>query len=90
MKFSYTDEKHRIEAVCFEGGKSVDFNTMKKPTYMVMTVSVNEKCDAPETAVSGDSVTSTLKCKDATITLKSPVAPVSFDTAMEEVHGKIL
>lgn len=89
MKFRYNEEKRRVEAVCFDDGRSVDFNIMKNPTYMVMTVSVNEKCEVPETVVSEDAVTSTLKCNDATITLKSPVTPVSFDTAMEEVHGEI-
>ena len=89
MEIRYNEEKKRIEAVCFDGGKSVDFNTMENPTYMVMTVSVNEKCDAPETVISGNTVTSTLRCKDAAITLKSPVTPVAFDVAMEEVSGEI-
>ncbi len=89
MELRYNDEKKRIEAVCFEGEKSVDFNTMEKPTYMVYTLAVNTKVDAPETKICGNMVTSTLKVEDKTLTLTSHITPVAYDVAIEEVRSEI-
>ena len=85
MELRYNADKFRIEAICFEGGNSVDFNEMKNPTYMVATIAVNTEVEIPETTVSDGLVKSKLNVNGKTLTLESPSTPVGFDTAMETV-----
>lgn len=83
MTLRYNADKCRIEAVCFCGGGSVDFNKIKNPTYMVATIAVNAKVDIPESAVWDGLVKSKLNVDGKILTLESPALPVGFDKAME-------
>ncbi len=83
MTLRYNADKCRIEAICFEGGKSVDFNKIKNPTYMVATIAVNTEAEIPEITVSGSLVKSKLNVNGKKLTLESPAFPIGFDKAME-------
>ena len=85
MKFRYNADKKRIEAICFEGGKSVDFNEIKNPTYMVLTLSVNEVAGDVATTVVDGMVKSELSVGEKTLKIDSPATPMPYEKTITTV-----
>lgn len=86
MKLRYNADKKRIEAICFEGGRSVDFNEIKKPTYMVLTLAVNEVADDVNTEVVDGVVKSSLAVGEKTLTIETPSTPLAYEKAIRSVE----
>ena len=85
MEIKLNKEGNYIEAVCFDGEKTVDFAKLSGKTCMVFTMAANSKAEIPETKECNGFITSTLKVGDKTISVSSPEIPVTFDEAIEKV-----
>lgn len=85
MELRYNEEAKQIEAICFDTEKTVDFNAVKKPTYMIYTVSVNREANEPKTEISDNIVKSVLEVDEKVLTLSSHVLPIEYDVAIDTV-----
>lgn len=85
MEIKLNKEGNFIEAVCFEGERTVDFAHICGKTCMVFTMAANTTAEIPETKEQDGMITSTLKVGEKTLSVSSPKLPVTFDEAIEKV-----
>ena len=85
MDIRYNEKEKQIEAICFDTEKTVNFNEVKKPTYMIYTVSVNREANVPKTEISDNIVKSVLEVDEKVLTLSSHVLPIEYDVAIDTV-----
>ena len=88
MEIKLNREGNFIEVVCFEGERTVDFSHLSGRTCMVFTMAANKRAEIPETTEENGMLTSTLAVGNTTLTVSSPVTPVTFDEAIKKAETK--
>jgi len=84
MELFYNEKDKCIEAVCFDGERTIEFANLKSECYMVFTLAVKETVSAPVTIMEDDLLKSEIMVKGKTLKLYSPYIPVGFDSAIEK------
>lgn len=81
MNYRISDQG--IEIVCFEGAREIDFNKLKD-SYMVFTMSVNEKMRETAVFFSNETLMAHSKCKGHELKLEMPGRPKKFIDLLKE------
>ncbi len=84
MRVFYNEADKCVEAVCFDGERTIDFNETKTDCYMIFTMAVNETCPIPVSTKENGMVSSEVFVKGKRLTLTSPSTPLSYDEAIEK------
>lgn len=73
---------NRIEIVCYDDGREVDFAKVKD-SYMVYTMSVGEEADVPSVSVADGYVAASVNKEDKKLDILSPSIPIRYIDALK-------
>lgn len=88
MMCAINHQKNRIEVICYEDGREVDFNHIGQ-CYMVFTMSVDEKMQNIKTEVCNKTVCATAMFQGKWLEITSPAVPGTYLQSLKAAKGLI-